>query len=171
MNLAWRIRNAIERRVRELTLFGGSLNRETAEARAIAEIVQTEKAKLRAHPGSAFDLFEPVPVFTNVDPGPHFWRAKADEFKRLMMTPLTRTPAPPPAAAAPIPAPRPTARKQRTATGAPKATQPKPTEPSRPVPPVYVSGARTPHFIDDEFDDRYDSPATQAWRASTRGHA
>jgi hypothetical protein len=125
MNLAWRIRNTIERRVRELTLFGGSLDRETAEARAIAEIVQTEKAKLRAHPGSAFDLFEPVPVFTNVDPGPHFWRAKADEFKRLMMRPLSRVPVPPSAASAPIARASPPAKKQRTPTGEPKAPQPR----------------------------------------------
>jgi hypothetical protein len=169
--LCWRIKHEIESKILKLSLFG-DLERDEAERRAIAEVAASEKAKHRARPDaawSALDLFavEP-PVFTNPDPGPAFWRAKAAEFTAMMMRPLSRVPAPPPAALAPIAAPRPTARKQRTATGAPKLTTPtRPVEPPSPVRLVYVSGARTALDITSEFRN---SPATEAWRATARGH-
>lgn len=171
MKLARRIRNAIEDKVRELC--AGSLDFAEAERRAIRAVAAAERTKLLAGRANGSELFErPGATKTQAIPS-GVLEAAAAQFRWAMLKPITREQifGPPPSTpASSVPSvarPRPAPKKQRTATGAPQATQPKPVEPQLPTPLLYVStGPRTSaQNITDEFRN---DPATTNWRADER---
>jgi hypothetical protein len=161
--LAWRIRHAIAEKTRQLCV--GSLDRAEAERRAIREVAAAEKVKAREGRTSVGQLFEQPQVFRNPAIPAHVWEAAAERFTQLMMRTLTLAPTPKPPPPSPTRGHGPVSPKQPMATGGPKQPVPRPTEPSRSPPLLYVSGGsrRSAQNITREFRN---SPTTQNWLAS-----